>query len=152
MRTKLVEFCAHALLTLEVLIHPLALPLEDFPTSSHDALGKGYNRRLPDSLFSASQKRSSAQNPIIEAGVTEEVITNVDFGDENMDEVMVDFERLQTPINGGDAGTSYNGVVVRSGGVSNHRDDVIAFNEMVSSRKAMVDAANLPVHDETNKL
>ncbi|KAL5568599.1 hypothetical protein UlMin_025174 [Ulmus minor] len=32
--TKLAEFCSHALLALEVLIHPRALPLEDFPTSN----------------------------------------------------------------------------------------------------------------------
>lgn len=32
--TKLAEFCAHALLALEVLIHPRALPVEDFPTAN----------------------------------------------------------------------------------------------------------------------
>ncbi|KAF6140431.1 hypothetical protein GIB67_030512 [Kingdonia uniflora] len=220
MGTKLAEFCAHALLALEVLIHPRALPLEDFPTSSHDALDKGYDRGLPDSLFTASQKHSSAKNPsnpfsrslqeregqdayddlynswvgngeedettvrsaetimditdepfqkivqrptedppakkslletpVIEARVAEEVITNVDLGDGN-NEVMIDFERLQTPINGGDAGTSYNGVVAHSGGVSNHRDDVVIVNEMVSGEEAMVDVANPLVHGETNK-
>ncbi|KAF6160004.1 hypothetical protein GIB67_033088 [Kingdonia uniflora] len=214
MGTKLAEFCAHALLALEVLIHPRSLSLEDFPTSTHGALDKGYDRRLPDSLFSASQKHSSTQNPsdpfsrslqeregqdayddlysswvgngeedettirstetimditdepsqknvqqptedppaekplletpVIEARVMEEIITNVDLGGGNRDEVMVDFEKLPTPINGADVGTT--------DAVSNHRDDVVTVNEMVSGGEAMVDVANPPVQNETNKL
>ncbi|XP_065879007.1 uncharacterized protein [Euphorbia lathyris] len=36
-RTKLSKFCCHALLTLEVLIHPRALPLENFQSvNSYD--------------------------------------------------------------------------------------------------------------------
>ncbi|XP_019460211.1 PREDICTED: proline-, glutamic acid- and leucine-rich protein 1 isoform X1 [Lupinus angustifolius] len=41
--TKLAEFCAHALLTLEVLIHPRALPLGDYNHTFGEA-----QRNLPD--------------------------------------------------------------------------------------------------------
>ncbi|KAI3970679.1 hypothetical protein MKX01_024326 [Papaver californicum] len=50
--TKLAEFCAHALLALEVLIHPRALPLTDF-TSTHDTFDQGFNR---NNMFSSSNQ------------------------------------------------------------------------------------------------
>ncbi|KAJ8643443.1 hypothetical protein MRB53_005191 [Persea americana] len=50
--TRLAEFCAHALLTLEVLIHPRALPLSDVPSGNRSMAGEGFNHRFP---FSSSQ-------------------------------------------------------------------------------------------------
>ncbi|WJX92033.1 hypothetical protein P8452_73731 [Trifolium repens] len=38
--TKLAEFCAHAMLTLEVLIHPRALPLVDYVPPNNDTYGE----------------------------------------------------------------------------------------------------------------
>lgn len=46
--TKLAEFCAHALLALEVLIHPRALPVEDFPTANCNSNGV---HRFPENLY-----------------------------------------------------------------------------------------------------
>ncbi|RWR72605.1 proline-, glutamic acid- and leucine-rich protein 1-like protein isoform X2 [Cinnamomum micranthum f. kanehirae] len=50
--TRLAEFCAHALLALEVLIHPRALPLSDVPSGNRNMAGEGFNHRFP---FSSSQ-------------------------------------------------------------------------------------------------
>ncbi|KAI3983442.1 hypothetical protein MKX01_038862 [Papaver californicum] len=53
--TKLAEFCAHALLALEVLIHPRALPLTDF-SSTHetfDSVGQQFNQ---NNMFSSSNQ------------------------------------------------------------------------------------------------
>lgn len=54
--TKLAEFCAHALLALEVLIHPRALPLEDFPTSNRICVG--FCSRFPENMYSGGLKHS----------------------------------------------------------------------------------------------
>ncbi|XP_042498607.1 proline-, glutamic acid- and leucine-rich protein 1 [Macadamia integrifolia] len=54
--TKLAEFCAHAILVLEVLIHPRALPLGDFTSGSHDAFAERVNWRFPENTFSAGLK------------------------------------------------------------------------------------------------
>ncbi|OVA09040.1 hypothetical protein BVC80_9097g108 [Macleaya cordata] len=48
--TKLAEFCAHALLALEVLIHPRALPLAD--SSNRGTFDEGFNGKFPDNVFS----------------------------------------------------------------------------------------------------
>lgn len=50
--TRLAEFCAHALLALEVLIHPRALPLSDVPSGNRNMAGERFNHRYP---FSSSQ-------------------------------------------------------------------------------------------------
>ncbi|XP_043704243.1 proline-, glutamic acid- and leucine-rich protein 1 [Telopea speciosissima] len=52
--TKLAEFCAHALLDLEVLIHPRALPLGDFTSGRHDAFDD--NCIFPENIFSVGPK------------------------------------------------------------------------------------------------
>ncbi|XP_077250053.1 proline-, glutamic acid/leucine-rich protein isoform X2 [Tasmannia lanceolata] len=57
--TKLAEFCAHALLALEVLIHPRALPLSEFPAGNYSTLDEGHKRRFPDNIFSSSHKPST---------------------------------------------------------------------------------------------
>ncbi|RVW46589.1 hypothetical protein CK203_067166 [Vitis vinifera] len=46
--TRLAEFCTHALLALEVLIHPRALPLEDFPTVNRKSFDNGANNKYPE--------------------------------------------------------------------------------------------------------
>ncbi|KAK3028729.1 hypothetical protein RJ639_037752, partial [Escallonia herrerae] len=52
--TKLAEFCAHALLALEVLIHPRALPLIDFASAANNSLIVEHG--LPDNIYSGGQK------------------------------------------------------------------------------------------------
>lgn len=52
--TKVAEFCAHALLGLEVLIHPRSLPVIDL-TSTNDNPFDRLNRRFPESIYSGSQ-------------------------------------------------------------------------------------------------
>ncbi|KHN15962.1 hypothetical protein glysoja_013178 [Glycine soja] len=41
--TKLAEFCAHALLTLEVLIHPRALPMVDYAYANNSSFGEAHS-------------------------------------------------------------------------------------------------------------
>ncbi|KAI8031839.1 Proline-, glutamic acid- and leucine-rich protein 1 [Camellia lanceoleosa] len=55
--TKLGEFCAHALLALEVLIHPRALSLIDFSSASNTSFD-GINNRFPDA-YSYGHKRNT---------------------------------------------------------------------------------------------
>ncbi|XP_010939528.1 uncharacterized protein [Elaeis guineensis] len=54
--TALSTFCAHALLALEVLIHPRALPLVDYSVAKSLTLDKGFNDRFPESTFLSNQK------------------------------------------------------------------------------------------------
>lgn len=54
--TALSTFCAHALLALEVLIHPRALPLVDVSVAKSLTLDKGFNNRFPENTFVANQK------------------------------------------------------------------------------------------------
>ncbi|KAA8534550.1 hypothetical protein F0562_032067 [Nyssa sinensis] len=53
--TKLAEFCAHALLALEVLVHPRALPLIDFPSANYKS-DDGIKSRFPENIYSTGQK------------------------------------------------------------------------------------------------
>lgn len=55
--TKLAEFCAHAVLALEVLIHPKALPLEDFPTANH--ISDGIQHGFPETTYSGLKHRTA---------------------------------------------------------------------------------------------
>ncbi|PQM39137.1 uncharacterized protein Pyn_09041 [Prunus yedoensis var. nudiflora] len=55
--TKLAEFCAHALLALEVLIHPRALPLADFTDST--LLSDRVRYKLPENMYSGSLRPST---------------------------------------------------------------------------------------------
>ncbi|KAF8008951.1 hypothetical protein BT93_J0064 [Corymbia citriodora subsp. variegata] len=52
--TKVAEFCAHALLALEVLIHPRALPLEDYSPATTDSFG-GFSRKFVENVHSVGQ-------------------------------------------------------------------------------------------------
>lgn len=53
--TKIAEFCSHALLTLEVLIHPRSLPLIDFqsPTDHYDDVGI----KFPETMYSIGHRQ-----------------------------------------------------------------------------------------------
>ncbi|KAG8380636.1 hypothetical protein BUALT_Bualt06G0036400 [Buddleja alternifolia] len=57
MSTKLAEFCGHALLTLEVLIHPRALPLLDMHSSID--VYKTVSHKLPNTLYSSGPRQIS---------------------------------------------------------------------------------------------
>lgn len=52
--TELSEFCSHALLSLEVLIHPRALPLIDY--SSDFVVSDGLKHRFGDNIYSGGPK------------------------------------------------------------------------------------------------
>lgn len=52
--TKLSEFCSHALLALEVLIHPRALPLIDFASDS--IVSDGLKHRFRENIYSGGPK------------------------------------------------------------------------------------------------
>ena len=54
--TELAEFCTHALLALEVLIHPRALPLEDFPTVRGKTFDNGANHKYVENMYSGGQE------------------------------------------------------------------------------------------------
>ncbi|XP_057980746.1 uncharacterized protein LOC131166320 [Malania oleifera] len=62
--TRLAEFCAHALLALEVLIHPRALPLMDFSSPHQDtyAGGHGHNIPLSNGLLGMEQLDSGSED------------------------------------------------------------------------------------------
>lgn len=57
--TRLAEFCAHALLALEVLIHPRALPLADFSLGNSYAVEEGLTRNFTGSPFPSFQKQNT---------------------------------------------------------------------------------------------
>ncbi|XWS56869.1 hypothetical protein CRYUN_Cryun09bG0122400 [Craigia yunnanensis] len=55
---KLAGFCAYALLSLEVLIHPRALPLDDF-YSAYPNSTDGASHRFPENMYSSGQKQNT---------------------------------------------------------------------------------------------
>ncbi|XWS65695.1 hypothetical protein CRYUN_Cryun05aG0135600 [Craigia yunnanensis] len=55
---KLAGFCAYALLALEVLIHPRALPLDDFYSAHHNSTD-GASYRFPENMYSSCQKQNT---------------------------------------------------------------------------------------------
>ncbi|KAF5185273.1 3-chlorobenzoate-3,4-dioxygenase reductase subunit [Thalictrum thalictroides] len=57
--TKLAEFCAHALLALEVLIHPRALPLANLSLNNCNGFDEGFNPKFPEKPFSSSQEQNT---------------------------------------------------------------------------------------------
>ncbi|KAK9086715.1 hypothetical protein Syun_029109 [Stephania yunnanensis] len=61
--TKVSLFCAHALLALELLVHPRALPLYDFPSSSHGTIGEGLSHQFPDNIFSLAKTHRASFGP-----------------------------------------------------------------------------------------
>ncbi|KAJ8477452.1 hypothetical protein OPV22_021179 [Ensete ventricosum] len=71
--TELAGFCAHALLALEVLIHPRALPLVDFQVSTSSALDEGFIKTFPRNTFHSSQKPNMPSFPMGNRGATDEM-------------------------------------------------------------------------------
>ncbi|KAF8390224.1 hypothetical protein HHK36_024749 [Tetracentron sinense] len=57
--TKLADFCAHALLALEVLIHPRALPLADFQSANHGTFNEGFSHSFSKNIFSGDHKHNT---------------------------------------------------------------------------------------------
>ncbi|KAA3478330.1 proline-, glutamic acid and leucine-rich protein 1 [Gossypium australe] len=55
---KLAQFCSYALFALEVLIHPRALPLDDFYSACHKSTDGASNRFL-ENIYSGSQKQNT---------------------------------------------------------------------------------------------
>ncbi|VVA31956.1 PREDICTED: proline- glutamic [Prunus dulcis] len=55
--TKLAEFCAHALLAFEVLMHPRVLPLADFANAP--SLSDGVRHKLPENIYSDSLRHQT---------------------------------------------------------------------------------------------
>ncbi|CAK9149218.1 unnamed protein product [Ilex paraguariensis] len=56
--TQLAAFCAHALLTLEVLIHPRALPLVDFPSATEYSFD-GLNGSYRENMYTSGQRENT---------------------------------------------------------------------------------------------
>ncbi|KAK5826565.1 hypothetical protein PVK06_021490 [Gossypium arboreum] len=56
---KLAQFCAYALFALEVLIHPRALPLDDFYSACHNSTDGASNRFL-ENIYSGSRKQNTS--------------------------------------------------------------------------------------------
>ncbi|KAH1055364.1 hypothetical protein J1N35_033429 [Gossypium stocksii] len=56
---KLAQFCAYALFALEVLIHPRALPLDDFYSACHKSTDGASNRFL-ENIYSGCQKQNTS--------------------------------------------------------------------------------------------
>ncbi|XP_020683452.1 proline-, glutamic acid- and leucine-rich protein 1-like [Dendrobium catenatum] len=54
--SKIATFCAHALLALEVLIHPRALPLVDHPPPNNLSVGEGFNQSFAGRNFNNNIK------------------------------------------------------------------------------------------------
>lgn len=75
--TKLAEFCAHALLALEVLIHPRDLPLIDFssPSNTFDVV----NSRFPD-VYSYGNK----QNAPFSGSMPGKGLDDSNYGDDHL--------------------------------------------------------------------
>ncbi|XP_044462220.1 proline-, glutamic acid- and leucine-rich protein 1-like isoform X3 [Mangifera indica] len=60
--TKVAGFCAHALLALEVLVHPRGLPMERVPTSNYNSFDKVKNR-FPENVYVGGQKHNTQGPP-----------------------------------------------------------------------------------------
>ncbi|MBA0748306.1 hypothetical protein Gogos_005146 [Gossypium gossypioides] len=56
---KVAQFCAYALFALEVLIHPRALPLDDFYSACHNSTDGASNRFL-ENIYSGSRKQNTS--------------------------------------------------------------------------------------------
>ncbi|WOL18805.1 proline-, glutamic acid- and leucine-rich protein 1 [Canna indica] len=83
--TKVAAFCAHALLALEVLIHPRALPLVDIQGSK--TIGEGFNQRYPGNMFYSSQKPNVPAFTMGNLGARNEMDGDDDDDDDDDDEL-----------------------------------------------------------------
>ncbi|GFZ11209.1 hypothetical protein Acr_22g0006070 [Actinidia rufa] len=89
--TKLAEFCAHALLALEVLIHPRALSLIDF-SPSHNGVD-GFNR-LPD-VYSYGNKQNT---PFSSEGLGKGPGDSILGGDDLYESWLANDDEIENPV------------------------------------------------------
>uniref|UniRef100_A0A5B7AGU1 Uncharacterized protein n=3 Tax=Davidia involucrata TaxID=16924 RepID=A0A5B7AGU1_DAVIN len=57
--TKIAELCAHALLALEMRMHPRHLHMVDFPSSIHCSFNEKFNCEVSENICSSSQKNDA---------------------------------------------------------------------------------------------
>ncbi|XP_030526574.1 proline-, glutamic acid- and leucine-rich protein 1 [Rhodamnia argentea] len=88
--TMVAEFCAHALLALEVLIHPRALPLEDYSPATTDSFG-GFSRRFAENVHSSGQ-------PIVAFSQRTELALPDSYDDELHSKWLQNQEKPDTPL------------------------------------------------------
>lgn len=55
---KVAGFCSYALLALEMVIHPRALPMDDFYSADHNSTD-GARYRFPENMYSSGQKQNT---------------------------------------------------------------------------------------------
>ncbi|PWA84735.1 hypothetical protein CTI12_AA083560 [Artemisia annua] len=91
--SKLAEFCAHALMTLEVLIHPRAIPLIDFGSSIEYSPNDGKNMFMDNNLYFSSQKH----NPI-SAGTSKNGFENPESEEDDLYEKWVKDNDANEPL------------------------------------------------------
>ncbi|GJR85158.1 RNA-directed DNA polymerase, eukaryota, reverse transcriptase zinc-binding domain protein [Tanacetum coccineum] len=91
--SKLAEFCAHALMTLEVLIHPRAIPLIDFGSSIEYSPNDGKNRFMDNNLYFGSQKH----NPV-SAGTSRNGFENPESEEDDLYEKWVKDNDANEPL------------------------------------------------------
>lgn len=88
--TKVAEFCAHALLALEVLIHPRALPLEDYSPATADSFG-GFSRKFAENVHSGGQ-------PAVAFSQRTELTLPDSYDDELHSKWLQNQEKPETPL------------------------------------------------------
>ncbi|KAI6669301.1 hypothetical protein NL676_004186 [Syzygium grande] len=88
--TKVAEFCAHALLALEVLIHPRALPLEDYSPATTDSFG-GFSHRFTENVHSGGQ-------PVVAFSQRTELTLPDSYDDELHSKWLQNQEKPETPL------------------------------------------------------
>lgn len=92
--TKLAEFCAHALLALEVLIHPRNLPLIDFssPSNTFDVV----NSRFPD-----VNSYGNKQNAPFSGSMPGKGLDDSNYGDDHLYESwLANNDEIDIPVSG----------------------------------------------------
>ncbi|KDP35790.1 hypothetical protein JCGZ_10426 [Jatropha curcas] len=91
--TKLSEFCSYALLALEVLIHPRALPLVKIPPANSSL---EVNHGFPETLYTGSQKH----NTPFSSGIREMGFVSPDSDDELYESWLGGSNETDTPMDG----------------------------------------------------
>ncbi|PPS07302.1 hypothetical protein GOBAR_AA13336 [Gossypium barbadense] len=99
---KLAQFCAYALFALEVLIHPRALPLDDFYSACHNSTDGASNRFL-ENIYSGSRKQntsflSAMQRTEQEVREKEPAAANADVHMRNENEIVVQPWHLEESV------------------------------------------------------
>ncbi|KAM7268837.1 hypothetical protein ACFE04_011003 [Oxalis oulophora] len=94
---KVAEFCAHALMALEVLIHPRALPITDF-SSTHSKASNNLNYMFPQNMNSSVQNFFSP----FASGMVQEMVHEVNLYDKLTTEENESEMPLKTPNSNSD--------------------------------------------------